>query len=214
MVSVVLESTNELFIHVPKTAGGSVSRGLLRVEGAARYSVQNMAIAVPCVVQLERQLPRPISEFRSIVCIRNPWDWTVSGYLQVTTNMPAFSAAPSFREFVFGDWKLASKRVYPEKFTNALAYVVYHTQITQWEHLGGQRGLDAIDWVCRFESLETDLARTSLPIGELPHIHRSDRLHYSKYYDDELINRVGEANEDLIRTFGYEFEPSADYSVS
>ena len=214
MVSVVLESTNELFIHVPKAAGGSISRALLRNAGASRYSVRGMAVAGPCVVQLQRQLPRPISEYCAVACVRNPWDWAVSGYLQVTTNMPAFNAAPSFREFIFGGWKLASKRVYPEKFTNAMAYVAYHTQITQWEHLGGQRGLDALDWVCRFESLEADLARTSLPIGELPHIHRSDRFHYSRYYDDGLVNVVGDANKNLIRIFGYEFESSVDYSVS
>jgi len=208
VVSVVLQATNELFLHVPKVAGGSISRSLLSRSDALRYAVTNMETAIPCVEQLQRHLPRPISSYSSVACVRNPWDWAVSGYLQVTKNMPAFQEAPSFREFMLGAWKLATKRVYPDKFTNALAYVGYHTQIQQWDHLGGRAGIETIDHICRFESLETDLADTSLPIDKLPHIHRSDRVHYSAYFDDELVDLVYRTNEDLIRTYGYRFEIS------
>ena len=206
MVSVVLDSTDQLFIHVPKAAGGSISRSLLTKPDAVRYSVTNMEFAVPCVEQLQAHLPRLISDYSSVACVRNPWDWAVSGYLQVTTNMPAFKAVPSFRDFMLGGWKLATERVYPRKFTTAIAYVAYHTQISQWDHLGGQGGLDAIDHICRFETLIDDLAQTSLSIDRLPHIHRSERVHYSRYFDDELIDLVYRSNIDLVRTFGYSFE--------
>jgi len=206
MVSVVLEATDELFLHVPKVAGGSISRALLTRSDAVRYAVCGMETAVPCVVQLQQQLPKPISSYCSIACVRNPWDWAVSGYLQVVENKPAFKSAPSFGNFLKGAWKLATESVYPEKFDSPLAYVAYHTKISQLEHLGGIKGVDELDHVCRFESLEADLAKTPIDIGSLPHIHRSERFHYSRYYDDELVNLVANANEDLIRLFDYRFE--------
>ena len=206
MVSVVLKSTNELFVHVPKVAGGSISRALLTRSDAVRYAVADMDIAIPCVEQLQRQLPNPVSSYQSTACVRNPWDWTVSGYLQVTANMSAYQSAPSFREFLLGGWALATKRVYPDKFANPTAYVAYHTQIGQWEHLGGQRGIDSLDHICRFEALKTDLKKTALPIDDLSHIHQSERVHYAQYYDDELVDKVYRNNQDLIRAFSYSFD--------
>ena len=120
MVSVVLEATNELFLHVPKVAGGSISRALLTRSDAVRYAVSGMETAVPCVDQLQQQLPKPIANYVSVACVRNPWDWVVSGYLQVVENKPAFKSAPSFRDFLMGGWKLATESVYPQKFTNPL----------------------------------------------------------------------------------------------
>ena len=56
MVSVVLQATNELFLHVPKVAGGSISRSLLSRSDALRYAVTNMETAIPRVEQLQRCL--------------------------------------------------------------------------------------------------------------------------------------------------------------
>ena len=209
MVSVALESSSELFIHVPKVAGGSISRALLARPDATRYAVTDMKSAEPCVSQLQQHLPEPISSYTSTACVRNPWDWAVSGYLHVSENMPAYNSPPSFRDFVLGDWDLASENPYPSKFSNPVTYVAYHTQISQWEHLGGREGIETIDHICRFESLESDLAKTGLPITELPHIHKSERRsHYSDYFDQELIELVRVQNEELLEFFGYEFESS------
>lgn len=206
MVSVLLEDANLLFMHVPKTGGGSISRVLRQRDNAKVFAVSGMSAAVPCREQLELQLPRPVSSYSTVAFVRNPWDWTVSGYLHVTRNLPAFEEPPAFADFLHGAWKEATILQYPQKFTTPLAYVAYHTQITPWEHLGGRAGSADIDRICTFESLADD-ARAFLGIEEaLPHVNQSERRHYSAYYDDHTKNWVAGRHADVIEKFGYRFD--------
>ena len=185
MVSVLLTDQNLLFLHVPKTAGASVSRALLKEVDAIPYSVTDMSEVEPCAIQLGKQLPKRLAEFQTVSILRNPWDWAVSAYLHVTINFPAFVNPPSFKEFILGDWKRANILQYPKKFATPTAYVAYHSQVTQLEHLsiGGTR--IKIDHLCMFESLEDDLNMAFGKPLDLLHINKSDRVHYSRYYDDE-----------------------------
>lgn len=208
MVSVLLTDRNLVFLHVPKTAGGSISRSLRQEPDAIIYAVENMAHAEPCVHQLQRRLPKPLSDYRSFAVVRNPWDWTVSGYLHVTQNFPAYRSPPSFEAFVRGDWENATEIQYPSKFATATAYVAYHTQISQWDHLSADGEHLEIDDICRFESLNVDLRRV---LGEqlaLPHANKSVRKSYADYYDDSTRQTVAERNGFLIDRFGYRFESS------
>ena len=49
MVSVWLQDRDLVFLHVPKTAGGSISRALLEEPDAVNLGVRDMSVAVPCV---------------------------------------------------------------------------------------------------------------------------------------------------------------------
>lgn len=205
MVSVLLEDRNLLFLHVPRTGGGAISR-LLRAEPDAKtYPVQNMSVAQPCVRQLSNQLCKPMSEYRTVAFIRNPWDWTVSGYFHVTENMPAYDKPPTFRDFVLGGWTGATTLHYPTKFTTPEAYVAYHTQITPWEHLFPSGQIVEIDTLCAFENLERDARDIFGLKTQLPHVHRSKRAHYSRYFDDEMRVAIAQRHADLIDRFGYVF---------
>ncbi len=205
MVSVLLEDRNLLFVHVPRTGGGTISR-LLRTEPDAKiYPVQNMSVAQPCVEHLSRQLCKPLCEYRTVAFVRNPWDWTVSGYLHVTQNMPAYEKPPTFRDFVLGDWKGATTLHYPTKFATPEACVAYHTQITPWEHLFASGQTDEIDTLCAFETLERDARETLGLKSQLPHVNRSERAHYSRYFDDDTRAAVAHRHADLINGVGYVF---------
>jgi hypothetical protein len=206
MVSVVLLDEDLLFLHVPKTAGGSISRALRKEPSAVVYPVINMSQAEPCAAQLRRQLPKSISNYRVVSVVRNPWDWTVSAYLQVTVNAPAYDNPPAFKDFLLGDWRNATRLQYPEKFTNPIAYVTYLSQITQAQHVSLDGGALMIDHVCRFENLEPDLQSAFARSLDIPHVHRSDRLHYSRYYDVDTKALIAQRNADLIAQFGYSFE--------
>ncbi|NOX95255.1 MAG: sulfotransferase family protein [Alphaproteobacteria bacterium] len=205
MVSVLLEDRNLLFVHVPKTGGGSISR-LLRTEPDAKtYPVQNMSVARPCVQQLSEQLDQPLSKYRTVAFVRNPWDWTVSGYLHMTESMPAYEQPPTFRDFILGDWTGATRLHYPTKFTTPQAYVAYHTQITPWEHLFLSGENVKIDTLCAFETLDRD-ARNALGLEiPLPHVNRSERTHYSQYFDDETEVEIANRHAELIEKCGYVF---------
>jgi lipase chaperone LimK len=164
-----------------------------------------MAIAEPCAHQLQRQLPRPLSYYRTVAVVRNPWDWVVSGYLHVTQNAPAYLSPPTFRDFVKGAWRHATELQYPAKFKNPEAYVAYHTQITQLDHLCAGGKMTDIDTICRFESLESDVQRVFGLGMILPHVNKSDRGSYVVYYDEETMLAVAQRNAPLIERFGYEF---------
>lgn len=205
MVSVLLQDRNLLFVHVPKTAGGSISRALMRERDAVAHGVRDMAVAVPCVEQLQQQLGAPLSSFRTVTCVRDPWDWTVSGWLHVTQNRPAFSNPPAFQDFVLGGGERPTIRQYAHKFTSASAYVAYHTQLTQWEHLCSGGRYAEIDAVCRFESLTDDLNDAFGLEIDLPHVNRSERKPYREYYDETTRRIVADRNRQLINRFGYEF---------
>ena len=129
MVSVLLKDRDLVFLHVPKTGGGSISRLLRDEPDAVLHPVQGMSKAEPSVVQLGRQLKNTLHEYQTVAFVRNPWDWTVSGYLHVTQNMPAYDDPPSFRDFVLGDWDRATILRYPAKFSTAKAYVEYHLSL-------------------------------------------------------------------------------------
>lgn len=205
MVSVLLESRGLVFLHVPKTAGGSISRALRHEPDAIVYSVENMERAEPCAQQMQRRLPKSLSAYETLAVVRNPWDWTVSGYLHVTENAPAYGSPPSFEEFALGAWQNATENHYPEKFKTATAYVAYHTQITQWEHLSINGTRLEVNHLCRFESLETDLFKAVGHKIQLPHVNKSDRLSYAAYYNEATKLLVEERNAPLIEHFGYRF---------
>ncbi len=206
MVSVWLQDRDVVFLHVPKTAGGSISRALLEEPDAVNIGVRDMSVAVPCVEQLQAQLDVPLSSLRTVTCVRNPWDWTVSGWLHVTRNRPAYDDPPSFRDFVMGAWHGATTLQYPHKFTTPEAYVSYHTQITQWDHLGGAGSPIDIDAVCRFENLEVDFRDVFDTDKTLGHTNRSERAPYVTYYNEDTRQVVAERNEPLIERFGYRFD--------
>ncbi len=67
-----------------------------------------------------------------------------------------------------------------------------------------------VDYIIRFENLADDFravcARLGIPDAPLPQYNRSDREHYSKYYDTELRELIGKRFAPEIDRFGYAFE--------
>ncbi len=206
MVSILLKDRNLLFVHVPKTAGGSISRLLRSQPDAVAYPVREMNVAEPCVSQLSKQLEKPLRKYRTVAFVRNPWDWTVSSYLHVAENKPAYRNPPTFREFVLGDWQRATILQYPTKFVTPLAYVAYHTQITPWEHLHPNGYNFKVDTIATFENLEEDFRDAFDLETPLPQVNRSQRDHYARYYDTETKMLVANRNAILIKKFSYVFD--------
>lgn len=148
----------------------------------------------------------------SFCFVRDPWDWTVSGWLYVTRNRPAYGDhPPEFGAFVRGDWRRGIvHNPHPLKFRSARASVLYHTRVTQDAHLsvGLPPRPAPIAFYARFERLGEDWARICERLGQeiaLPHANRSERTPYADYYDDETRRIVASRNADLIERFGYRF---------
>ena len=212
MASTYLPEQDALFLHLPKTAGFSISTALGEVPGARPCPVRGMGRVVGAARYAEGRLGRRVfEEAWSFAVVRNPWDWTVSGWKYATQNTDAYpGGGPSFEDFLTGGWRRGLERNPSHlKFKRARAFVRYHCFVTQWEHLCDARGrLVPLAYTARFERLEEDLPviaeRLGVPL-DIPHRNKSERRPYRDYYTPTLTRLVAEANAPLIRRFGYEF---------
>ena len=79
----------------------------------------------------------------------------------------------------------------------------------QEEWFTDEDGNDLVDAILRFENLQTDFdnaCRTiGISCGPLPHLNKSLRSSYKKYYNDEEKAIIAKKEEKIIKRFGYEF---------
>ena len=192
-----------LFVHIPKTAGNSIQSALrdysedqllaLRKEqdGIERFGLRNPKYKIKKHSTL-REYHDVLGEkqFRNLyrfTCVRNPWDRMVSYYFTPTLN-PETWDRKKFRGIVSKAVSVADYLRLDEDEKNPFANV---------------------DYIMRFENLADDFrivcGRLDIPPGVLPQYNRSNREHYSKYYDDELRELVRARFAAEIERFGYTF---------
>ena len=148
MASVYIPSCNAVFLHVPKTAGYSVSTALAEAFAEAQsYPVRGMEKSEGAAYYTGRCLGHDVfARTWSFCFLRNPWDWTVSGWLHVTRNKRAYGdGPPDFERFLKDGWdKGLVRNPNKLKFKSPEMFVDYHTQITQSGHLTGPNGDDPV----------------------------------------------------------------------
>jgi hypothetical protein len=193
-----------LFVHVPKTAGNSIQRILrdysedelvaLRSEqdGVERFGLRNPKYKVKKHSTLaEYRAALGETEFRNLykfTCVRNPWDRMVSYYFTPTQDTVAWDR---------------------KKFRKAIVTVLPVAEYLRLDK-GKEDPFANINYIMRFENLADDFrtvcAALDISPGALPRYNRSNREHYSKYYDDELRELVRARFAAEIERFGYTFE--------
>jgi Sulfotransferase family len=193
-----------LFVHIPKTAGNSIQSILrdysedeivaLRAEqdGIERFGLRNPTYKIKKHSTLaEYRAALGEAWFRDLykfTCVRNPWDRMVSYYFGTTSLVEAWDRT----EFK----KLILKAV----------------SVTDYLRLdkGESDPFGNVDYVMRFENLADDFRTVSMKLGipdaPLPRYNRSNREHYSKYYDTDLRELIRKRFAPEIDRFGYAFE--------
>jgi hypothetical protein len=193
-----------LFVHIPKTAGNSIQSALrgysedelvaLRKgqDGIERFGLRNPKYNIKKHSALsEYRDALGDEQFRNLykfTCVRNPWDRMVSYYFTPTQNPESWNRK-KFRGIIS---KAVSVADYlrlddddPDPFAN-------------------------VDYIMRFENLIDDFrsvcAALDISPTTLPQYNRSNREHYSKYYDEELRELVRTRFGAEIERFGYTFE--------
>jgi hypothetical protein len=193
-----------LFVHIPKTAGNSIQSVLrdysedqlvaLRKEqdGIERFGLLNPKYNIKKHSTLkEYRQALGTEQFRTFykfTCVRNPWDRMVSYYFTPTQNPETWSR---------------------KKFRGMISKAVPLADYLRLDD-GEQDPFANIDYIMRFESLADDFRAvcTAIDISPppLPQYNRSNREHYSKYYDDDLCELVRTRFAAEIERFGYAFE--------
>lgn len=200
-----------LFIHIPKTAGNSIQNILKdysedqivvlnpHQNGIERFEVRNPHIPShkhSPLIDYKRWLRDDFyNGLFKFSCVRNPWDRMISFYFSTPHLQAAGWNRSAFVDLV--------KSVKP-----MVAFLTTNPSIAMSDF--DNKPEIEVDFVMRFEKLEDDFRevcrKLAIPFRGLPHRNKSDREHYSVYYDDGLIRLVAESFTYDIECFGYSFE--------
>lgn len=191
-----------LYLHIPKTAGNAV-QNLLR-----EYSEDKVVCLTPCQDGIERfevrndrfniQKHSTLGEYRrelgaatlaplfKFCCVRNPWERAVSFYFSPHRGVTAWDR---------------------HAFLQLLDQMLPVRAFLETPDDAGASPFENVDFVMRYERLDEDFRtvtrRLHLPDQPLPIRNKSIREHFSRYYDAELIEAVGQKFADEIAFFGY-----------
>lgn len=180
-----------IFIHINKTGGTSVEKGL----------------GLPLIHKTAREYKAEIGDQRwqdqfSFTIIRNPWDKVASQYhYRTMINETQLKKRP----IPFNDWV---KRVYidqdPDYYNNPKSFA------SQVDWLTDSKGNFLVDFIGRFENLQSDWLKICAKINrqglELPHKKKSANKNHRSYYNDESIAIVADWFAKDIKEFTYAFE--------
>ncbi len=211
---IVSQSHSFAFVHVPKTAGTSVY-AVLADYGTDPQAYWGNRWLKRVGIRVNRFAPWPYTKFRAhspaaalkdwlpadvfeglfkFAFVRNPWDLLVS-YWHFIRRTPVHKrhrrvmALPSFAHYV--------------------DYEIRRRSFSQVGLLCDRDGRLLVDFVGRYESLETDFAFICRRIGvaaALPRFNAGVRGDYREHYTPALVDRVAEAYADDIERFGYTFD--------
>jgi len=192
-----------LFIHVPKSAGRSIVRGLFDVKSVEHAPAD-------WYQQLD---PERFERYFKFTFVRNPWDRAVSAYTYLKNGGSAASPEDArwaqfvnrfscFDEFV-SNWMNEDNIM-----RNAL-FTPHH------KFLDDMFGQPCMDFVGRFENLEQDFAHIAEKLkvpGQLPHLNKSREKPYQDFYTQSTKDIVALLYRRDIEQYEYEFDSSALHS--
>jgi hypothetical protein len=193
-----------LFVHIPKTAGNSIQTILRHYsedeitssrpsqDGIERFGVRNANYKIKKHSTLaEYRAALGEEQFRRLykfACVRNPWDRLISYF------------------FTPGQQRVEWDRHAFKKFVSKTLSVADYLRLEEAE----VDPFGNVNRVMRFENLAEDFqtvcSELNIPSAPLPQYNRSQREHFSKYYDLELRALVERRFALEIERFGYAFD--------
>ena len=183
-----------IFVHIPKTGGTSIES----------LFIKNADIKdVPEKHSMARDIDSELLEkYYTFTFVRNPWDRMVSYYkFRIKRSFDMYSHGESFKEWISFICSNNAQQIKAYQFNLAIK--------DQYEYIVNKTNEIIIDFVGKFENFQQDFDiacdRIGIPRQELPHINKTDHLHYTEYYDDETRSIVAEKYSKDIKYFGYKF---------
>ena len=205
-----------IFIHVQRTAGGSLINALRPYEHRAPVTRWNKQLSRAglrrdpmkvsfrtheTAANVRRLMPVGMyEEFFSFAFVRNPYSWLVSEFEVVRQN-------PDHRHYKF--------LVKMKDFREYIDWEVNRAKRYQYPLVTDEDGQIMVKFIGHFEHLrdhyEKVCGRLDLPSMEtLPHKHKRTPMDYRDYYDDDTKALVAEHWRKDIELFAYDFEGLTD----
>jgi hypothetical protein len=203
-----------LFVHIPKSAGSSVTAALKPVSDRPQDELVNRLLAgvginvnwfgpqswkrgrkhstasqIQCMYSKE-----VFDSYYKFAFVRNPWALMVSYYHYIKAN----------------DKHHRSQKINNlDNFESYLYYEIKRNKINQSRFVTNRYGDVIVDFVGRFENLTEDFGKVCHHLGldtEIPHLNTSVHHDYRDYYNERTAKLVAyHWAEDILR-FGYTFD--------
>lgn len=191
------DSHQALFIHVPKSAGRSIVRGLFDVKSVEHAPAE-------WYQQLD---PDKFDRYFKFTFVRNPWDRAVSAYTYLSRGGSAASEEDAlWSPFVNGFESFDAFVCQWMSPDNIMRNALFTPQVVFLKDMFGQLSMD---FVGRFENLERDFRQVAQRLqvnGELPHLNQSRSQAYQGFYTEQSRDMVAELYSEDIEAFGYQFD--------
>lgn len=202
-----------IFVHIPKTGGTSIEKviwplksdrvienlwmGFIK-EHYNKYQTGGLQHLTSSQIRNEVGV-EVFNSYYKFSVVRNPWEKAISQYIYMKEKRK------DLRQFV-GMSKFTS-------FKSYLSLISKKTHV-QWmkqvDFIKRRNGDFLVDNVIKFENLEKETQMVFGILGikniKLPHANKSNKMHYSSYYDDESIEMIYSLYKEDIETFNYKFD--------
>jgi chondroitin 4-sulfotransferase 11 len=184
-----------IFVHIPKTAGTSITSTLFRNTRPGHQPIS----------WYESIDPEATKRFFKFAFVRNPWDRLVSSYFYMASRTSRKRETLEWVDFI---QSFESFDHFVKAWVNEDNVKLNITFYPQHKFLINKFGMNHMDFVGRFENIDRDFKEICRNLGvqiSLPHDNKSPRKHYAAYYNDETRDIVAQAYKKDIELFGYQF---------
>lgn len=191
-----------IFIHIPKTAGNSITSALRKINSEPRKKSPKIAKHAKAF-EVKYLLGNEIWEkYFTFSFVRNPWDLMVSSYNWWQQKAPTLSghrknakkiSKMDFHQFIKSKY---GSHMINERYGNYFDWL-------------GENGKIIVDFIGKFESINKNWEKicefNRFEKIKIPHINKTNRKKYQMYYNSESKNIIANRFKKSIDKFGYKF---------
>jgi len=232
----VSQEARIIFVHIWKTGGTSIAAALKanfgpandvrEYGGATRYlpwrRMRNRHVRLgkhAFAIDIRDRLGGDFNSYYSFAFVRNPWDWLVSWYNFVRNTTISPDTGLSWRHHLnlivgpmdfdqFVRWVTLEDGLLNAEARQQSSFAG-RSPVLQRDWVSDLQGNLLVDFVGKFEALETDFSRVAASIGrpelQLQHLNPGKRGSYRDYYSPAAKAAVARYFEPDLDTFGYSF---------
>lgn len=187
-----------IFVHINKTGGTSVGKNINKYCSFSPHKHEMMFRKMPnnfvnkSNSNLYNRCRFPIEYYFKFTFVRNPWDRIVSNYSYAKEKWNP--SCTDFKDYLTN---------YLPKYKRKMIH------LNQYDWISDFKNNIRVDFIGRFEKLQEDFDKVceiiKIPQQQLPYINKSNRKHYTEYYDEETKQIVAKKYAKDIEYFGYTF---------